>query len=140
MSIGVAETDAEIRSCYPVMRQLRPDYDVDGFLSRVRLQQREGYRLVMLTVGETVVAVAGFRLGENLAWGRYIYVDDLVTDTTARSAGHGGQLLEWLRDQAVESGCDQLHLDSGVQRYAAHRFYLRFGMDITSHHFQLSLR
>lgn len=33
----------------------------------------------------------------------------------------------------------ELHLDSGVQRYGAHRFYLRHGMDITSHHFRLVL-
>jgi hypothetical protein len=31
-------------------------------------------------------------------------------------------------------------LDSGVQRFGAHRFYLRRRMDITSHHFALDLR
>jgi hypothetical protein len=33
-----------------------------------------------------------------------------------------------------------LHLDSGVQRFAAHRFYLARRMDITCHHFALKLR
>jgi hypothetical protein len=27
-----------------------------------------------------------------------------------------------------------------LQRFAAHRFYLKRGMDITSHHFQLKLK
>jgi len=32
----------------------------------------------------------------------------------------------------------QLHLDSGVQRYMAHKFYLREGFIIASHHFSIS--
>ena len=48
-------------------------------------------------------------------------------------------MMDWLVGRAKERGCDELHLDSGVQRYGAHRFYLRYGMDITSHHFRLAL-
>jgi len=105
------------------------------------LQQEEGYVLAGLWDGDTVCAVAGYRFGNNLAWGKYLYLDDLVTDGTRRSRGHGKRLLDWLCAQAREEGCDELHLDSGVQRYAAHRFYLRDAkMSITSHHFQLGVR
>jgi len=137
----IAQTDDEIRECHPVMRQLRPQHDdADAFVARVRLQQSEGYVLAGLWDGDSVCAVAGFRLGNNLAWGKYLYVDDLVTDGTRRSKGHGKRLLDWLCAHAREEACDQLHLDSGVQRFAAHRFYLRDGhMSITSHHFQLEL-
>lgn len=137
--VGLAESDEQILACHPVMRQLRPHVAAEGFVSRVRLQQREGYRLAAVSEAGRVVAVAGFRLGHNLAWGRYLYVDDLVTDAAARSAGHGKRLLDWLVDAARVERCDQLHLDSGVQRFAAHRFYLRERMDITSHHFALRL-
>ena len=105
----------------------------------MRLQQQEGYRLALLSEDSRVRAVAGYRLGENLAWGRFLYVDDLVTDDSQRSSGHGAGLLAWLRETASEAGCDELHLDSGVQRFDAHRFYLRHGMKIASHHFCLEL-
>jgi GNAT superfamily N-acetyltransferase len=85
------------------------------------------------------VAVAGFRLLENLAWSRFLYVDDLVTLASHRSRGHGQQVLEWLIAQAREQRCDELHLDSGVQRFGAHRFYLANRLNITSHHFALRL-
>jgi GNAT superfamily N-acetyltransferase len=62
-----------------------------------------------------------------------------VTRAADRSRGYGDQLLDWLVDHACGLGCDQLHLDSGVQRFAAHRFYLRNRMDITAHHFALKL-
>ena len=139
--IGIARTDAEIRRCHDVMRQLRPHHDdPEAFVARIKLQQREGYVLASLAEDGAVRAVAGYRIGNNLAWGKYLYVDDLVTDTTKRSHGHGKKMLDWLFAQAREDGCDELHLDSGVQRVAAHRFYLRDGgMAITSHHFQASL-
>ena len=140
IEVKQAETDDEIRSCHAVMRQLRPHHDREHrFLERVRMQQREGYRLVMLSSDGEVAAVAGYRIGHNLAWGKYLYVDDLVTGEKSRSAGHGRKLMEWLLAKARAERCDELHLDSGVQRFGAHRFYLREGMDITSHHFTIKL-
>jgi GNAT superfamily N-acetyltransferase len=140
-NIQVAETEPQIRACYPVMAQLRPHLSEEQFVAQVRRQQeRHGYQLVGLHDGERVVAVAGFRVTEFLAWGKVLYVDDLVTDANARSRGHGDQLFTWLVARAREQGCDQLHLDSGVQRFEAHRFYLRRRMNITSHHFAIDLR
>ena len=121
------------------MKQLRSAYGEDEFVARVRRQERDGYKLAMLVDGSRVVALAGYRIGENLAWGKFLYVDDLVTDDAQRSAGHGAHLLEWLRVTAGEARCDELHLDSGVQRFDAHRFYLRHGMKIASHHFSQEL-
>lgn len=47
----------------------------------------------------------------------------------------GRALLADLERRAREAGCKALDLDSGVQRYDAHRFYLREQMSILSHHF-----
>jgi GNAT superfamily N-acetyltransferase len=135
MSIHLATTDAEIMDCYPVMQALRPHIAEQHFLSRVRHQERTGYRLAFVKEPAGVVAVAGFRIGENLAWGRFLYVDDLVTDSRQRSRGHGGRLLSWLEELAAREGCSQLHLDSGIQRTDAHRFYEHAGMTMTSLHF-----
>lgn len=137
--IGVAETPEEIAGCFPVMRELRLHVELAAFVPQVQRQQRDGYRLAFVEVDGVVEACAGFRILENLALGRFLYVDDLVTAENARSRGHGARLMDWLIDQARAAGCAQLHLDSGVQRFAAHRFYLRERMEITSHHFGLKL-
>jgi GNAT superfamily N-acetyltransferase len=135
MSIRIATTDAEIEACHPVIRELRPHVPAGQFVARVRSQETASYRLAFVEAAEGVVAVAGFRIGENLAWGRFLYVDDLVTLAAARSRGHGAALLAWLRAHARREGCAQLHLDSGIQRKDAHRFYEREGMTMTSLHF-----
>ena len=135
MNINIATTDTEIAACYSVMRELRPHIEEERFLSRVRSQENTGYRLVYVQDKNSVVAVAGFRVGENLAWGHFLYVDDLVTHPAHRSKGFGAKLLTWLKKQAAEEGCTQIHLDSGIQRKDAHRFYEREGMSLASFHF-----
>ena len=135
MNISIALSDAEIAACYPVMRALRPHIGEEQFLSQFRTPDSTGYRLAFLQAAEGIVSVAGFHLSENLAWGRFLYVDDLVTLPDYRSKSYGSELLTWLKEYAIKAGCLQLHLDSGVQRKEAHRFYEREGMTLASFHF-----
>lgn len=138
--IALAAEDEEIRGCYPVMAELRPHVSAEEFVPRVRRQMEGGvYKLAYLWDGE-VKAVGGFRVSECLAWGKFVYVDDLVSKDGERSKGYGGQLFDWLVEYARGEGCDQFHLDSGVQRFAAHRFYLTKRMFIEAHHFSLRLK
>ena len=137
--IAHAETESNIARCFPVMLQLRPHIPEADFVFRVQRQQKQGYRLAYLEAESCVRAVAGYRIGECLSSGRFCYVDDLVTDEQHRSHGFGRMLFDWLMDRATEAGCEGLELDSGVQRFAAHRFYLTQRMKISSHHFSISL-
>jgi len=139
MHVALAETDAEIRACFPVMAQLRPHLEEDEFLARVRRQQESGYRLAFLEVQGTVRSVAGYRIQEMLVRGRHLYVDDLVTDQAYRSQGYGDELFDWLLARAREAGCGHLELDSGVQRFGAHRFYFRREMHIGAFHFTMPM-
>lgn len=135
MELRIAETEAEIAACHAVMRELRTQLTEREFFTRVQAQEADGYRLLMGEDEGRVVAVAGFRIGRNLAWGHFLYVDDLVTAAALRSRGYGTGMLAWLRRYAVDQGCGELHLDSGLQRTAAHRFYEREGMVKASYHF-----
>lgn len=137
--IREATTDEEIARCCHVMRQLRPHLAEEHFVATVRKQFAGGYRLAYLELDSTVQAVGGFRILQNLASGRVLYVDDLVANSESRSKGHGGRLLHWLLEQARAEGCDTFELDSGVQRAEAHRFYFTNRMTISSFHFRLRL-
>jgi GNAT superfamily N-acetyltransferase len=138
MIVKIAESDAELGSIGDVLLQLRPAFDRDGLVRQIRQQMREGYRVAYVESEGEVLCVAGFVINLKLAWGRHLYVDDLVTVEGLRSRGAGARLVAWLKAHARQMGCTQLHLDSGVQRFRAHRFYLREGFDITSHHFAMS--
>jgi GNAT superfamily N-acetyltransferase len=132
-------TDAEVSATFPVMRQLRSHLAEDEYLERIRDMRRSGYRLAAAAEDGKVRCVAGYRIVEFLAYGKFLYVDDLVSADDTRSEGHGKRMLDWLAGVAREEGCESLHLDSGVQRHRAHRFYFREGMKISSYHFSMAL-
>jgi len=146
MTAKLLTSDAEIERLCPVLLELRPQYDAASLMAQIRLQREEGYQLAYVSEGEVsedeaaaevILCVAGFVIGNKLAWGKHLYVDDLVSSEQHRSRGAGKLLLDFLKDYARKNQCSQFHLDSGVQRFAAHRFYLREGMVIASHHFSI---
>jgi GNAT superfamily N-acetyltransferase len=128
---------------FEAMRALRTHLeDREAFARRVdEVQRPEGYRLIAVLEDGDVVAVAGFRVVNLLAWGRTLYVDDLSTLPEARGRGHGARLLEWCEEEGRRLGCDELHLDSGVgpERLDAHRLYMNRRLRITAFHFAKSL-
>ncbi len=135
-----AKTIGDIKRCLTVMQQLRPHLvDEVAFIEQVQRQFREGYNLVFVEENDVIKALAGFRFLEFLAWGKVLYIDDLVTCSGTRGLGHGGALIKWLTKHAIEKDCDQLHLDSGPQRHDAHRLYIKHKMKIIGYHFSLDL-
>jgi GNAT superfamily N-acetyltransferase len=135
-----AVTDGEIADCFDIMAELRPHLKRESFVPLVRSMEPDGFRLAFISDDGRIVAVAGYRISTNLFYGKHLYVDDLVTSDAKRSKGHGRELLAWLRALAVERGCAAFHLDSGVQRKRAHAFYLREGLALSGHHFDVRLR
>lgn len=121
------------------MVQLRTHLQLQSFVTQVRRQMETGYWLAYVSNSECICSVAGFRIRESLSWGRFLYVDDLITDAQMRSQHYGHQLLDWLVQYARQQDCAQLHLDSGLQRLDAHRFYQREGLQISGYHFSLKL-
>jgi len=138
MQAKLAESDAELKRIVPVLLQLRSHFDERSVIERIKVQQEGGYRIAYVESDGEVLCVAGFVLGYKLAWGKHVYVDDLITDENRRSSGAGRCMIDWLKSYAREHGCEQLHLDSGVTRFAAHKFYLREGFRISSHHLAIT--
>lgn len=141
MKITPIKTAEDIKRCYKVMHQLRPHLlDETAFVDQVQRQIKDGYHLVCIEEDGDVKSLAGFRFLEFLAWGKVLYIDDLITCSGARGLGHGSAIVQWLMQLAKERQCDEMHLDSGPQRHDAHRLYMKHKMKIIGHHFSLDLR
>jgi len=140
VTITVASTDKEIAACFPVMAELRPHLKEAEFVETVRrLFSRHNFELVYLTCFGSIRAVAGIRVAEWLYTGKYLEIEDLITASGHRSAGYGGQMFDWICDEARRRGCQQLRLVSGVKRKDAHRFYEREGMTFEAHYYSMNL-
>jgi len=134
VTIDLDSVDEEILATHDVMLQLRPSLPPTEYLPTARrIMQADGYRLATLYEKGRARTVAGYRFMEMLHCGKILYVDDLNTDEAHRSRACGKALLDWLKAEAIENDCAQLHLDSGVQREDTHRFYFREGLTISAY-------
>jgi len=121
--------------CFAVFRELRPDLTEELFLQRWKEQASTGYEIVYIEDRhDTVIAAAGFRELTTMAWGRILYLDDLIALPTSRGKGLGSSLLRYLQKETAARGCAEMHLDTGYARHEAHRSYLRNGFDMICHH------
>ncbi len=123
------ETPEDWQACLPLMRELRPHLaNADDFVQRLARMQQESYRLLAAMHDGRAVALAGYRFQENLIYGRFMYVDDLVVAPSARGSRWGARLIAELDGLARGAGCDKLVLDTGLDNALAQRFYFRQGL------------
>ncbi|MFO1321802.1 MAG: GNAT family N-acetyltransferase [Burkholderiales bacterium] len=132
---GTLIAPAWLAKAEDVHRQLRPQLEQD-YAAQMQRVFADGGEMAVAVDGERVLGVTVFRQFENTHVGKRFYVDDLVTDTGARSAGVGSALVAWLEQEARSRGCPGFDLESGTQRQRAHRFYFREGFFVTSFSFR----
>ena len=140
MQILEISTEDEIANCFEVFLELRPHLkNKEKFTETVLLQMKDGYKIIAIKEGDQIASCAGYRYMQTLSWGKFIYIDDLITQEKSRGKGYGAKLLQYVINEAKNSGCNQVHLDSGHARFDAHKLYLQNGFKITCHHFGLEL-
>ena len=140
MNIKALKTYDEIVQSFDAFCELRPHLtDKEVFVAQVMQQQKESYEIIATYEQEEVVACIGFRFLTTLAWGKILYIDDLITKEKTRGKGYGKILLDHVIQIARERLCKEVHLDTGYARHAAHKVYLKQGFEFNCHHLALKL-
>lgn len=129
-----ADREEDVRRCWLVFQELRPHLTEEEFVQRWQTQREEGYGISYVESDGVIVAAAGFRVMNTMAWGKILYLDDLIALATQHGRGWGTIFLNWLQEKARIQQCDGMHLDTGYQRHAAHKAYLRNGFELNCHH------
>jgi GNAT superfamily N-acetyltransferase len=130
----------KVRACFRLFLALRPHLVEQEFVDQLRRQAGEGYRVAFIEIDGSPVAAAGYRFAHFLAWGKVLYIDDLITDPLRKHKGLAGSLLDWLVAEATKGKCDAVHLDTGYARNDAHRLYLNKGFILNCHHMAKDIR
>ncbi|MFI1940722.1 GNAT family N-acetyltransferase [Streptomyces purpureus] len=123
----------------PLIRTLRPDLGAAEFTEFA--VESHGQGLVFTAVYDPAGSCVGVATHRVLATsrGRILFVDDLVTAVSARSAGIGGRIIASLRERGRRAGCVRIELDTGTANHGAQRFYHAQRMRIGALHFALDL-
>ena len=136
LTLALLEDAAEAEG---LLRLLRPNLDDATFAKRLSRAVAQGYRVFAAYMGGALAGALGFRLTDDLCWGRTLFVDDLIVAPNHRGQGVGALLLDQAQAHAAREDCDHLRLCSGLTREAAHRFYMTQGLSRSSIQFVVSL-
>ncbi|MDJ1502555.1 GNAT family N-acetyltransferase [Xanthocytophaga agilis] len=139
MEVQLAHTEKDFLKCWEVIHALRPHLTIEEYLALLTKMTQSGYSLIFIEDGDKAAAALGFRYMTMFYAGNIIYIDDLTTLPESRGKGYASTLLDYIIEKAKNEGLNGVHLDSGHQRFDAHRLYLNKGFRITCHHFQLDL-
>lgn len=139
--IRIAKDISSLSACFPVFKKLRTHLkDIESFNAQVMTQIQQGYNIAYIKNDANVVACIGYRVFDMLAWGKVLYIDDLITCDTSRGKGYGGALLSYALAEGERLGCDEVHLDTSFTRHDAHRVYLKQGFQLNCHHMALKIK
>ena len=116
--------EAELSAAYHLLHELRNHLDNLTFVSRLRRQSEQGYRLYGAFCDRLLVGLIGMRPVETMARGRHLHVDDLIVAPSWRGRGIGMKLLEFAEQHAKDQGLTAVFLDS---RQEAICFYQKLG-------------
>ena len=141
MKIKRLESYDDIAQSFNVFVELRPHLTSEqSFINQIIEQQKEGYQIIAIEKESEFVSCIGFRFLITLACGKVLYIDDFITKEKARGKGYGKILLEHVIKIAKEQLCQAIHLDTGYNRHAAHKVYLKQGFEFYCHHLALKFK
>lgn len=134
-------TAAEIEASYIVMKELRTGLSLEEYKAKVRECQEHGdYRVFAWEIGKELVACCGVMTMTTLYYTDCLWIADLVVLSERRGQGIGNKLLSAVESWAKTNNYQEVALSSGIQRKAAHRFYLEKGnYELVSYQFQKKL-
>lgn len=130
----------EVDQAGPLLADLRSSLSAKVFHSRLNAAISGGYRMLGLVAGDAVIGLLGYRIVQDICWGKSFYIDDLNVAPGLRGTGHGTTLLDAAKLRAQEEGCDHLRLCSGLRRTDTHRFYEAHDLKSVSKQFVLALK
>jgi ribosomal protein S18 acetylase RimI-like enzyme len=128
--------EEDLLPCVATMRHLRPHLEKDDavVVARFRRQMAQGYRLAGIVQEDRPVALIGFRLSENLVFGPFLYIDDVVVDPDARGGGLAAKMLEAVREIAVAAELNLMALDTALSNATAQNVYHKAGFETVAYH------
>ncbi len=128
-------TPEEMLEHLSLVQQLYPDLTKQKYATMLRDMIPNNYSQVVVFENEKAIALSGIWVNTKLWTGKYIELDNVVTDKNHRSKGAGKMINDFAAEKAKQLGCTCIVLDAFVDNRDAHRFYFRDGYVIRGFHF-----
>ncbi len=139
-SIVECTSEEQLDAACKLLTQMYPERSQAMVKQEVQQMLSEGgWRVMGIFEDNQCVATLLVHVGHRLYSGKFIRMDSMVIDENLRSRGLGKKIFDWVQAEGKRLNCQKLLLDSYVENYDGHRFFLREGMAIRGYHINKAL-
>jgi hypothetical protein len=113
------------------------DYQIDEALLRARFQEMltQNYECFGVFLKDEIIGVFGLWFMTRHYAGKSCEPDHVYIKTEYQNRGFGKEIFEFIFNYSREKGCETSELNSYVQNFRSHKFYMNHGYIIKGYHF-----
>lgn len=133
------KTLEEMFAVFDVLAHMYPNMSRPEYEAILPERVETGYRMLGVFDGEKCICSAGFWISYRFYCGKFIQLDNMVTLPDARSKGVGKLVVDFIKNTGKSDGCKKVLVDTYVENFSAHRFFLREGFIIRGYHLNFEI-
>jgi hypothetical protein len=113
------------------------EYQIDEALLRARFQEMfsQNYECFGVFLNDELIGVFGLWFMTRHYAGKSCEPDHVIIKPEYQNKGIGNEIFEFIFRYAKEKGCETSELNSYVQNFRSHKFYMNHGYVIKGYHF-----
>ena len=113
------------------------DFQTDEALLKARFLEMfdQNYECFGVYLGEELIGVFGLWFMTRHYAGKSCEPDHVFIKSEYQNRGFGKQIFEFIFDYSRKKGCETSELNSYVQNFKSHKFYMNHGYVIKGYHF-----
>ncbi len=113
------------------------DFQTEEALLRARFLEMfdQNYECFGVYLGQELIGVFGLWFMTRHYAGKSCEPDHVILKSEYQNRGFGKQIFEFIFDYSRKKGCETSELNSYVQNFKSHKFYMNHGYVIKGYHF-----
>ncbi|MCM4154783.1 GNAT family N-acetyltransferase [Gramella sp. AN32] len=126
----------DVHIIFPFLKKLaKSPLDEKILKERVEESMTQNYECFGVFLNEKLIGVFGLWFMTRHYVGKSCEIDHIIFDDAYRNKGFGKKMLDFIEDYTKEKGCNAMELNSYVENFPSHKFFMNSGMVARGFHF-----
>ncbi|MEI7978396.1 MAG: GNAT family N-acetyltransferase [Bacteroidota bacterium] len=139
ITIKIIDSATEMYAQYDLIKQLSKNVSYQNYCLMIDEMVLLNYKQAVAYLNNKPVGVCGYWINTKIYAGKYVELDNVVTDENYRGKKIGALLCNFVLKIAKENYCKTAMLDAYLENESAHSFYQNLGFDKKGYHFIKSI-
>jgi GNAT superfamily N-acetyltransferase len=139
ITIKILDSANEMYAQFDLIKQLSKNVSYQNYCLMIDEMVLLNYKQAVAYLNNKPISVCGYWINTKIYSGKYVELDNVVTDENYRGKKIGELLCNFVLKIAKENNCKTAMLDAYLENESAHTFYQNLGFDKKGYHFIKSI-